>query len=174
MDYVSASRYPFLLSHDILAHFRGRRAPYRTFVEEGISKSVNPFEKGKGHGILGDASFIRTILKSMNKSKPSREQPAVRRMISKTAPDVIMKAIADTFRVTPEDIIQKNYKGPARRIAMELLYRYAGMNQREIGDMMGVDYSSVSVARKRLYESLAEDRVLRKRFKAIESALIQG
>jgi len=110
----------------------------------------------------------------MNKSKPSREQPAVRRMISKAEPDTIMKVIADTFHVAPEDIIQKNYKGPARRVAMELLYRYAGMNQREIGDMMGVDYSTVSVARKRLQESMTEDRALRKRFKAIESILIQG
>ena len=173
-DYVSHPRYSFLLAREILAYFKGRRASYRTFVEEGISESVNPLEKGKGHGILGDTSFIRTVLKGMNKSKPSREQPAVRRMISKAEPDTIMKVIADTFHVAPEDIIQKNYKGPARRVAMELLYRYAGMNQREIGDMMGVDYSTVSVARKRLQESMTEDRALRKRFKAIESILIQG
>jgi hypothetical protein len=57
---------------------------------------------------------------------------------------------------------------------MELLYRYTGMNQREIGDMMGVDYSSVSVARKRLYESLVKDRALKKRFMAIENVISQG
>jgi DNA-directed RNA polymerase specialized sigma24 family protein len=57
---------------------------------------------------------------------------------------------------------------------MELLYRYAGMNQREIGEMMGVDYSSVSVARKRLQESLVKDRALMKRFRAIDGILSQG
>jgi chromosomal replication initiation ATPase DnaA len=95
-------------------------------------------------------------------------------MIEKTTPEVIMKATEEGFRVAPEEIIQKNYRGPVRSIAMELLYRHAGMNQREIGDMMGVDYSSVSVARKRLYESLTKDRALKKRFMAIENVISQG
>jgi chromosomal replication initiation ATPase DnaA len=136
-------------------------------------ESANPFENAKGHGILGDTSFIGMILESMNKPEPSREQPAVRRMIVRTKPDVIMKTIADVFHVAPEDIVQKNYKGPARRVAMECLYRYAGMNQREIGDMMGVDYSSVSVARKRLHETLPKDRVLQRIFRGLESVLSQ-
>jgi hypothetical protein len=50
---------------------------------------------------------------------------------------------------------------------MECLYRYACMNQCEIGDMMGVDYSSVNVARKRLHEALPKDRVLQKIFKGL-------
>ncbi len=33
---------------------------------------------------------------------------------------------------------------------MEMLYRYGGMKQREIGGLMGIDYSAVSVMRKRL------------------------
>jgi hypothetical protein len=33
-------------------------------------------------------------------------------------------------------------------MAMELLYRHAGMAQREIGAMMGADYSTVSVSEK--------------------------
>jgi putative transposase len=170
-DYVSSPRNVFLVTDDILAYFNGKEASYRRFVEEGILESVNPFEKAKGHGILGDASFIDTILKSMNKPEPSREQPAVRRMIVKTKPDAILKVVADIFHVTSEDIIQKNYKGPARRVAMECLYRYAGMNQREIGDMMGVDYSSVSVARKRLHEALPKDRVLQRIFRGLKSFL---
>jgi DNA-binding MarR family transcriptional regulator len=56
---------------------------------------------------------------------------------------------------------------------MELLYRHAGMNQREIGELMGVDYSSVSVARKRLRDMLAVDDSLKKQFHAVEGALIQ-
>jgi chromosomal replication initiation ATPase DnaA len=135
---------------------------------------MNLLEKGRGHGIIGDASFIREILKKFVKGEPSREQPAVRRMINKVAPSEIMKAVADTFFVVSREIMEKNYKGPARKVAMELLYRYAGMNQREIGDMMGVDYSSVSVARKRLQESLVKDRALMKRFRVIESILSQG
>jgi hypothetical protein len=172
-DYVSSCRHGFLSPEQILAYFRDNKDSYKTFVEEGISESLNPLEKGRGHGIIGDASFIRNTLKNL-KGVNSREQPAMRRMINKTAPDMIIKIIAERFRVLPQEIIHKNYKGPARSVAMELLYRYAGMNQREIGAMMGVDYSSVSVARKRLQESLMRDRALKKRFKALEDSLSHG
>jgi DNA-directed RNA polymerase specialized sigma24 family protein len=57
---------------------------------------------------------------------------------------------------------------------MELLYRYAGVNQREIGELMGVDYSSVSVARKRLRDMLAADDRLKEQFHALEDVLSQG
>lgn len=33
---------------------------------------------------------------------------------------------------------------------MTALYKYAGLNNREIGDLLGVDYSTVSQDRKRL------------------------
>ena len=134
-DYVSSSRYNFLVTDEILAYFKENKASYRTFVEEGISESVNPLEKGRGYGIIGDTSFIREILKRIDKTQPLREQPAIRRMIS--------KAVGGAFHVILGEITEKNYKGPARSVAMELLYRYVGINQREIGDMMGVDYSSV-------------------------------
>ncbi len=39
---------------------------------------------------------------------------------------------------------------------MEMLYRYGGMKQREIGGLMGIDYSAVSVMRKRL--SVLQDK----------------
>lgn len=172
-DYVSSPDKTFLDVDDILVRFSGKTASYRRFVEEGILESVNPFENAGGHGVLGDTSFIGTILKSLNISQPSREQPAVRRMIVRTKPDVIMKAVADIFHVAPQDIVRKNYKGPARRVALECLYRYGGMNQREIGDMMGVDYSSVSVARKRLHEALPKDPVLQRIFRRLESLLSQ-
>jgi transcriptional regulator len=40
------------------------------------------------------------------------------------------------------------------------LYRNGGMNQREIGEWMGADYSAVSVMRKRLSALLKKDRNL--------------
>jgi len=46
--------------------------------------------------------------------------------------------------------MKRRYTGIERRVLMELLYRYGGMNQREIRELLGVDYSAVSVMRKRL------------------------
>jgi DNA-binding MarR family transcriptional regulator len=52
--------------------------------------------------------------------------------------------------VEREELLRKGYKGVARGVLMEMLYRYGGMKQREIGGLMGIDYSAVSVMRKRL------------------------
>jgi DNA-binding MarR family transcriptional regulator len=55
---------------------------------------------------------------------------------------------------------QRDTKGLDGRVLMEMLYRYEGMNQREIGEWMGIDHSAVSVMRKRLSEHLERDRSL--------------
>jgi len=54
---------------------------------------------------------------------------------------------------------------------MEMLYRYGGMKQREIGELMGIDYSAVSVARKRLWTLQGEDQKLRARIEMIQNQL---
>jgi putative transposase len=46
---------------------------------------------------------------------------------------------------------------------MEMLYRYAGLNNREIGELMALDYSTVSVGRRRLRGKLFNDSELRVR-----------
>jgi DNA-binding MarR family transcriptional regulator len=51
---------------------------------------------------------------------------------------------------------------------MEMLYRYGGMNQREIGELMAIDYSAVSVARKRLSALQKKDRNLASRIGKIK------
>jgi hypothetical protein len=54
----------------------------------------------------------------------------------------------------------------------QLLYQHGDLNQREIGEIMNVDYSSVSVARKRLSERLGIDAQLKREFLEIESKLV--
>ncbi|MCX5814706.1 MAG: transposase [Proteobacteria bacterium] len=170
-DYSVRTRYPFLSTEEILAYFGGKKERYREFVESGITLTINPLEKGKGHGIIGEASFIEQLMTKMPAIK--REQPAVRQMIKKVQPDKILKAIAGSLNLHTEEFLQKGYKGIARSITMEMLYRYGGMNQREIGELMGIDYSAVSVARKRLAGVLQKDEETAKRFDEIKRLLCQ-
>src|SRR5208337_181928 len=82
-DYISpVSRYAPLTLDAVLGRFNGSSAAYRRFVEAGISVSQNPLEKGKGHGIVGDPSFIRARLAQIKAPKPTREQPPARRIAS--------------------------------------------------------------------------------------------
>ena len=54
---------------------------------------------------------------------------------------------------------------------MEVLYRYSGLNGREIGELLGLDYSTVSVGRKRLVDEMKKDRELGDLFTRIENSL---
>ena len=54
---------------------------------------------------------------------------------------------------------------------MEVLYRYSGLNGREIGELLGLDYSTVSAGRKRLVDEMKKDKELEALFKKIEKSL---
>ena len=65
----------------------------------------------------------------------------------------------------------KKERGIIRQIAMDLLYRVGGLSGTEIGEMMGVDYSTVSLWRKRLRERLKGDKHLSQIIKRVEADL---
>jgi chromosomal replication initiation ATPase DnaA len=75
-------------------------------------------------------------------------------------PERIIRVICEIYQVEREDLLRRGYKGVGRGVLMEMLYRYGGMNQREIGQLMGIDYSAVSVMRKRLSGLQEKDRQL--------------
>jgi putative transposase len=146
----------FLQVKEALAYFggdtvKGRRR-YEDFVMEGVSgKMTNPLERGKGHGIVGATEFIEKVRRQyMRSTSESRELPAVKKILAQVEPERIIRVICGTFKVERQEILTKGYKGVARGVLMEMLYRHGGMNQREIGELMGIDYSAVSVMRKRL------------------------
>jgi DNA-directed RNA polymerase specialized sigma24 family protein len=57
---------------------------------------------------------------------------------------------------------------------MELLYRHGGLNHREIGELMGVDYSAVSIGRKRFQDLVKQDRAVAKQLERVQGRLSQG
>ncbi|OGP98741.1 MAG: hypothetical protein A2026_22190 [Deltaproteobacteria bacterium RBG_19FT_COMBO_46_12] len=156
----------FLEVGEVLAYFGGDnpggRRKYESFVMEGISgKMSSPLEKGRGHGIIGASEFIEKIRgQYIRFGVGSREIPAVKKILAQVEPERIIREICEAFKVKREEVLEKGYKGVARGILMEMLYRYGGMKQREIGEWMGVDYSSVSVMRKRLFALQKKDRNL--------------
>jgi putative transposase len=172
-DYISAaSPHAFLSLKHILGSFTDKAA-YRACVEEGMRLLERPLEKGKGHGIVGGSAFITNVLKRAAIT-PGREQPGARRAMSRVEPERVLRAVTPHFNASPETFLTSRYRGAARSIAMEPLYRHAGMTQREIGVMMGVDYSTASVARKRLRDMLPKDRTLQAHFSVLEAGLAQG
>jgi len=56
---------------------------------------------------------------------------------------------------------------------MEFLYRYGGMKQREIGELIGLDYSTVSVVRRRFQSLLEKDFTMKRLFIKVQEIIIQ-
>ncbi|MGQ9693378.1 MAG: hypothetical protein ACUVWV_01410, partial [Thermodesulfobacteriota bacterium] len=83
-----------------------------------------------------------------------------KRILARVEPERIIRITCELFKVGREELLRKGYKGVGRGILMEMLYKYGGMKQREIGELMGIDYSAVSVMRKRLSALRAEDQRL--------------
>jgi len=164
---------------EILVYFGGDtpegRKQYRDFVKEGLTREMeNPLERGKGHGIIGSAEFVERMKERFLSGQPrSREVPAIRKVIGQVEPERILKAVAMEFQVSREDLLQRGNRGIARPVLMELLYRYGGLNQREIGELLGIDYSSVSVGRKKLQTLLGKGKGLVARIKGIKKSLTQ-
>ena len=65
--------------------------------------------------------------------------------------------------------MREGHRGFARGLLMELLYRYGGRNQREIGGMMSIDYSSVSVDRERFQDFISKDKTPLRRYEKVRN-----
>lgn len=150
---------------------RGRKG-YERFVKEGMGIRLDsPLAVGKGHGIVGEEDFVERMRGLFKGKVRSREIPALRKVIVKVETERIIRTISKEMGVGKERILGKRNRGVGRSLVMEMLYRYGGMNQREIGDLLGVDYSSVSVGRRRLREAMEVDRGLARLAAGVEALL---
>ena len=171
-------RRDFLRPGEVLDFFggddgRGRRA-YERFVMEGMEREVtSPLAKGAGHGIVGKLEFIEGLKERfLKKSVRHREMPAIRKVVGTMEPERLIGLISRLTGAKREDLLKKGKRNDERGLLMEMLYRHGGMNQREIGEMMGLDYSSVSVARKRYHEAAKKNKIATMESK-LERMLIQ-
>lgn len=166
----------FVHYNAVLDYFGGDtkegRAAYRQFVYRGLDKGeTSPLELGKGSGIIGSESFIDRI-KDMYLSKEGqvshREQPQLKEVRSSYTPESLINAFCTLTGQDRDQICQKGRNSIERSILMELLYRFCNINQPEIGRQLGnIDYSAVSISRKRLRLKMEKDELLKQKFDAI-------
>jgi len=175
----SIPRYPWLTRGILLDYFGGDtpmgRKAYARFVEGGLSGDIpNPLVIGKGHGIVGDGAFIAKITGGFSTTKSKRELPAVKKLQQHVNPGRILDAVASETGTPPSVFCARGYRGIIRGLAMELLYRHGGLRQPAIGELFDVDYSTVSVARKRFRTAADQDDKFRKLLRRIEERFVKG
>jgi len=126
-------------------------------------------EKAAGGLILGEAPFVAWVRERFLQDKDGdREMPTLRALVRRK-PDEIAEAIGRVVGEKTEDVFGK--PGAGRMLAMEFLYQMGELNNREIGERMGIDYSTVSVSRRRLRDRMKKDGDLRRQYAEVEKEL---
>jgi REP element-mobilizing transposase RayT len=157
----------------LLNNTRGRTR-YRSFVYLGIDDKIgNPFENVVHQSILGTDEFVEWV-KGEVSLEPDREVPAIRRLRRSVAAEELLGVIASWYGIESIEVLERRRQvAEIRQVAMELCYRYCPMTQRDIGDLFGVDYSTVSQNRRRLKLRMESEKKLKAQFEGLVKRIEQ-
>jgi len=141
------------------------RNNYWQALQSDISSKLEIKKQIIGNSILGNKQFVQEI-EEKYLLKKEKEIPSVRKIHSYCTKDKVIEIACREIGKTWEQL--KSTPNSHRQILMEMLYRYTGLNNREIGELMALDYSTVSVGRRRLRGKLFNDSELRDLVRRIE------
>jgi REP element-mobilizing transposase RayT len=147
---------------------RGRLA-YKKRIYDDISEKLEIKDKVIGQSIIGGEEFIRWVKEELLEKQKDRECPSLREIQRHKAKEKIIEVIEKESGKDLEEI--KREKGSIRQIVMDFLYRIGGLKGVDIGELMGVDYSTVSQGRKRLREKMEKDGKLKQLVDRVERRL---
>jgi len=165
-------RESFLTCDIILEEYGGDTAKGREFywrqIQKDLSSEIDIDKQIVGGCLLGSDGFIEKI-KKRYLQMVKREVPSIRRIQKYKTVDLVVEVVSKELGIGLEEL--KNSRGIKRQILMEVLYRYSGLKGREIGELLGLDYSTVSIGRKRLVERMKNDKELKDLFTRIKNSL---
>ena len=152
------NREPFIDYKTVLSDYggdtkRGRENYWQT-LHSDIGSEIEIKKNIVGSCLLGDENFVNKI-KEKYLSKSHKEIPSIRKIYNYCLTEDVIKIVSQEIGDNFEAI--KKATGSKRQILMEMLYSYAGLKGSEIGKILDLDYSTVSVGRKRLRNKIAKD-----------------
>lgn len=173
--YLSSRRSkPWVIYQDVLSYVEGSRKRYARFLEEGIREGYStPWENLTGQVVLGKEGFWEGVKGKWARGKDEvKEQPSLR-VLQSIRPEEILKKVAGYFKLRPTELMKRRSEyRDQRALAMEMMYRYGGIKQKEIGRYVGeIMYSTVSHERRRIRGAMAQDPKLKGWSEDLESML---
>jgi REP element-mobilizing transposase RayT len=172
--YINDKKVVEFVNYDmVLGMVNGRRA-YQRFVVDGLKEGIeDPFEDVQYQTILGDDDFVARVKSKYIEKASLREQPMYRDMIFiMLDPEVVLRYVAQVMGVDRGELMKRERGGIVRGVAAEMLYKYSGLTQVQIGELLGgVDYGAVYQLRYRMKERLTQDNVLQLQYRNVEQAI---
>ncbi len=165
------NRYDFLQYDVVLAEYgsdnRNGRSGYQRQIAEDLAAGLAIRDKIVGQSIFGSETFINWVKENFVEDKQEREIPGINKIRSYLSFDLVLPLLLEELQL--DSILSAT--GAARQILMAMLYKYTGLNNREIGEIFKVDYSTVSQTRKRLRENMQKSKKTRAFLAQIEQSL---
>ncbi len=163
----SYPRYHFINHHRTLKPFggdtpQGRKA-YIAFVENQLAHGYLMKGEIVGQAIIGSREFIERVEHNVFDQKT--DNPLQRYILQEN----ILNELERGLRCTRRELLHA--PGEVRSIAMDMLYRFGGMTNPAIGDLMGLDYTSISLGRKKIRRKRLSNQHLNARMTFVEKRL---
>jgi len=148
-----------LETSEVLGLFGGKAGRYRRYAEQWMEKA----ELGAGEvygvrGILGASDFVEKIKKQIREridGVPDREVAATKRLDRMEAEEVreTIRKMAGPMR---GDLFERRRGNIWRKLLIYWLKRYTAMSLKEIGMVLGLDYTAVGQAHSRFIRDAAQ------------------
>ncbi len=145
---------------------------YRAFVQAGMGKDIrNPVEKVYGSVIAGSPSFVKNVLRRVDR-RTSSQKGASRKQVLKRPGDLddVMSVLSSSLVVPRQALLKAT--GTERDLAILFLKKYTDLTNSRIGALFGgLTYSAVTKICSRLVAAAADDTRLARQIGQIEKAL---
>lgn len=161
-----------LVDYDLLLSMVGGRDRYRSFMLDGLQRGVsNPVEELKKGVILGSDDFVDRVKAEHIVDGSLRDQPSYRDFTTDVLkPEVLMSRVGEALGIDQRVFTIRGGSGVERGVVSELLYRYCGLTQVQVGQLLGgIDYSAVSKLRCRLKKAMEHDKRVREQYARAEA-----
>jgi REP element-mobilizing transposase RayT len=171
--YLRRDRIKTYVRYDMILHMIGGRRQYQRFMTDGLERALpSPTVHAKYQTILGSERFVKSIKKRLSEKRADREQPIFRQMRRQTVdPEVIIKHVCERLGVSRAELIDRYSRSMARGMASEMLYRYGGLNLGQIGNLLGVHYSSIHRMRCRLQQRISKQEDIARVYEDLETII---
>jgi hypothetical protein len=174
LGYLDKRKSVDFVSYDMVLSMLGNQREYRRFLLDGLLSSVrDPFKDVQYRMVLGDDNFVSRVRGEYLENGSLSEQPIYREMASKKiASDNVLTCVVKALGVDIDHVCARLGSSVERGIIAELLYRYSGITQREIGQLLGgVGYTTVSMMRRHLNEVMKKNEDVRAQYAKAEQSV---
>jgi len=138
---------------------------YEEFVRGGYREEGSPLRNAYAGFILGSKEFIKDTLEEISEQKDTNKEVSYKRQIFPNI-DVtrIIGVVLEHYGVSKKELLEgrRRREMKEKKMAIYLLRRFTGLNNRGIGELFGMKYAAVSKAGTTIEQLIEKDNEVKK------------